>query len=194
MITIIVYLITTGILCFAWYQTLKLQKSKFNKFLDDIEKEYRDYRKNSAVEINKIVVKNLHRYGLSGSFDFDEDLYGSQFSHHGKHIDLEKGIIQHKQMIEGKQTINSLAKMKETTGKDFITTPEVIEDKYLVHIYIQSNMQEILISDKNMYDNIESGDTVYITLLGDKSWHSIGYKLKDIKRENRTKKLDMERV
>ncbi len=132
---------------------------------------------------------NNYRYGIIGELDYNiklTDEYGGS----GEQTFIGTGIVLDRKFVSRKDIVNDMASFAQT-GKKFVADPKDLRDRHIVVMYLQTNMNQFVWEDKDLYDNVEKGEKVSISY-NEKGPLYVGYKLKGARNDkNPKRKLDM---
>lgn len=133
---------------------------------------------------------NNYRYGIIGDLDYDikpTDKYGGS----GEQTFVGTGIVLERKFISRGDIVDDMAKFYQKSKKPFVADSKELRDRHIVVMYLQTNMNQFVWEDKELYDNVEKGEKVSISY-NDKGPLYVGYKLKGARNDSNPKrKLDM---
>ena len=133
---------------------------------------------------NYAVTKNLERFGLVGNFNTADLDLDAEYRICGNPMNIDIGVVKEKLHITTDQIVENMAAyIKSRPGEsDIYATDDSIHDKFLVGFYLQNNFKPFLFNDKDLFDNVEIGDTVAIQYTGE-FVSTVGYRLKEARAE-----------
>ena len=133
---------------------------------------------------NYAVTKNLERFGLVGNFNTADLDLNAEYGLCGNPMNIDIGIVKEKMQITTDQIVENMASYIKSHPDDenVYATGDSIKDKYFVGFYLQNNFKPFLFDDKDLFDNVEVGDTVAVQYTGELV-ATVGYRLKEAKAE-----------
>jgi len=151
---------------------------KSEKFEDSMSKSWQE-----------VVSMNNYRYGITGDFSYDihpTDKYEVT----GERTSIGTGIVLDKKHVTRDAILDDMTKFIKKK-KSFVADETELRERFVVVLYVQENLQQVIWDNEGLYNNVDVGEKVAMSY-NDKGPLSIGYRLKGVKDDRHTKrKLDV---
>jgi hypothetical protein len=169
-------------LIIAYLVDAYIRKYLVFKSFKDIENVYNNAFLKRMQQLEQVWTQQISIYmsmhGLAGNVNVSTIDPETQFDQLGKKIHLKTGVVKERVCSDADTALDNLVKIiKSNPDYSFTSTSDFLHDKYYVVFYIQDTLQELFYESKKLYDNVEVGDLLNITMYNDEIV-GVGFMLK----------------